>query len=623
MSKHSPAKWVPTLYFVEALPYVAVMSISVILYKRMGISNTDIALYTGWLYLPWVIKPFWSPFVELFKNNRWWIVITQIIIGFAFAGVAFTIPTSLFFRFTLAFFWLMAFTSATHDIAADGFYIQALNSHNQSLYVGIRSTFYRLATLFGQGVLVIIAGVIESNTGLESPILNIDVSPSCSTTTQTTLPIFDVSESNNNQRVLFTSNTIQMNPVAIGEDSCDLASVISNAKRLVLEHNIKNNFIYADTTINISSSNSPSQLTEFEQWIKESFGEVDKPTEDHQIGNIAIVGVRLSQQPEVNDNITMQISLDNGDKSIAIDETSFVPRFSFNHDNWDKIAYFIIKTDPHIQELTSATFVVSTGSITLSWTIVFAALSVLLLIFAGYHSLVLPKQDDILDNKDNQTIKGVFKEFGLTIKSFFSRPQIISALLFMLFFRFPEAQLVKLSQPFMLDSIGQGGLGLTTGQVGFVYGTIGMIGITLGGILGGIAVARGGLKKWFWYMIMAISLPDLVYVWLSFTQNNSMFAVNTCVFVEQFGYGFGFTAYMLYLIYFSRGDRSTAVYAISTAFMALGMMIPGMLAGWLEDLIGYKHFFIYVMICCLVTFIVSAKLKIDPNFGKKENTELS
>ena len=621
MKLNSPAKWVPTLYFVEALPYVAVMSISVILYKRMGISNTDIALYTGWLYLPWVIKPFWSPFVELFKNNRWWIVITQIIIGFAFAGVAFTISTSLFFRLTLAFFWLMAFTSATHDIAADGFYIQALNSHNQSLYVGIRSTFYRLATLFGQGVLVIIAGVIESNTGLESPILNIVVSPSCSKTTQTALPLFDISENDNNQHVLFTSNNIQMNPVAIGEDSCDIASMISKAKRLVLEHNLKNNFIYADTTINISSSNSPSQLTKFEQWIKDTFGEVDKPTEEHQISNIAIVGVGLSQKPEVNDNITMQISFDNGDKSIALDETVFVPRFSFNHDNWDKIAYFIIKTDPHIQELTSATFVVSTGSITLSWTIVFAVLSALLLFFAVYHSLVLPKQDDIINNKNNQTIKGVFKEFGLTIKSFFSRPQIISALLFMLLFRFPEAQLVKLSQPFMLDSIGQGGLGLTTGQVGFVYGTIGMIGITLGGILGGIAVARGGLKKWFWYMIMAISLPDLVYVWLSFTQNNSMFAVNTCVFVEQFGYGFGFTAYMLYLIYFSRGDRSTAVYAISTAFMALGMMIPGMVAGWLEDLIGYKHFFIYVMICCLATFIVSAKLKIDPNFGKKENTK--
>lgn len=155
----NPWAWVPSLYFAEGLPYVAVMTIAVILYKKMGISNTDIALYTGWLYLPWVIKPFWSPMVDLVRTKRWWIVTMQAVLAIAFAGIAFFIPAEFFFRLTLAFFWLVAFTSATHDIAADGFYMHGLDSHEQSFFVGIRSTFYRISTIAGQGLLVIIAGL--------------------------------------------------------------------------------------------------------------------------------------------------------------------------------------------------------------------------------------------------------------------------------------------------------------------------------------------------------------------------------------------------------------------------------------------------------------------------------
>ena len=184
----NPWAWISTLYFAEGLPYVAVMTISVIMYKRLGISNTDIALYTGWLYLPWVIKPFWSPFVDLIKTKRWWTLTMQWAIAIAFACIAFSIPTPFFFRLTLAFFWLVAFSSATHDIAADGYYMHALTEHEQSLYVGIRSTFYRVATVAGQGLLVIVAGLIETGTGLTPAEVTIEASPQYTNTL--TLPQF-------------------------------------------------------------------------------------------------------------------------------------------------------------------------------------------------------------------------------------------------------------------------------------------------------------------------------------------------------------------------------------------------------------------------------------------------
>ena len=156
--KRNAWSWIPSLYFAEGLPYVVIMSVSVIMYKRMGISNSDIALYTSWLYLPWVIKPLWSPVVDLFKTKRKWIVIMQLVIGAGMGGVALTIPMSSFFQYTLLFFWLMAFSSATHDIAADGFYMLALDESKQAFFVGIRSTFYRMAMIAGQGFLIMLAG---------------------------------------------------------------------------------------------------------------------------------------------------------------------------------------------------------------------------------------------------------------------------------------------------------------------------------------------------------------------------------------------------------------------------------------------------------------------------------
>ena len=412
--------WIPSLYFAEGLPYFAVTAISVILYKRMGVSNTDIALYTSWLYLPWVIKPFWSPIVEIFSTRRKWIVATQLFMGALLAAVAFTIPVNAFFQWTLAFFWLLAFGSATHDIAADGFYMLGLSGEQQSFFSGIRSIFYRIATIFGQGGLIIIAGKLE-------------------------------------------------------------------------EH---------------------------------------------------------------------------------------------------------------------------TGSIATAWSITFGITAAIMLVLSGVHKLLLPTpQSDI--SRHANGVKDAVQSFGKILADYFKKPGIVPALLFMLLFRLPEAQLVKLLNPFLLDSRDTGGLGLTTEQIGITYGTIGVIGLIIGGIAGGIAISRKGLKYWLWPMVAAISLPDLVYVYLSIAQPSSQAIIDTCIFIEQMGYGFGFTAYMMYLIYFSRGQYPTAHYAISTAFMALGMMLPGMLSGYIQEHLGYTNFFIWVMICCAATFAVSAALKIDPYFGKK------
>jgi PAT family beta-lactamase induction signal transducer AmpG len=417
----SPWAWIPSLYLAEGLPYVAVQLVSVIMYKRMGMSNTDIALYTSLLYLPWVIKPFWSPFVDLLKTKRWWIVIMQLLLGAGFAGIAFTIPLSFYFQATMAFFYLLAFSSATHDIAADGFYMLALDSNKQAMFVGIRSTFYRIATLLGQGALIILAGFLE----------------------------------------------------------------------------------------------------------------------------------RI------------------------------------------------------------------TGNIPFAWSITFFVLAGLFIAFSLYHRFALPKPDaDELQT--NLTASKILEAFKETIETFFEKPQIWVALFFMLTFRFSEAQLLKLITPFLLDKKEVGGLGLATEEVGFIYGTMGIIALTLGGIIGGFAASRGGLKKWLWPMTLSMLLTAATFVYLSFSQTGNLWIINLCVFIEQFGYGFGFTAYMLYLMYFSEGKYKTAHYAICTGFMALGMMLPGMFAGKMQEKLGYNHFFIWVMICSIIPIIAVSLLKIDSEYGKKK-----
>ena len=426
ISARNPWARIPTLYFAQGLPYVAVMTLSVIMYKRLGISNTDIALYTGWLYLPWVIKPVWSPFIDIISTKRRWTLMMQWTLAASLAGIAFTIPTEMFFQLTLAVFWIVGFTSATHDIAADGFYMLALTGHQQSFYVGIRSTFYRIATVAGQGALVILAGSIET----------------------------------------------------------------------------------------------------------------------------------------------------------------------------------------------------CTGDIPFAWSVAFGVLSVFFLMVSLYHGWALPRPVADSARDSSRSAHDVFREFVDTFRSFFRKKQIWAAVAFMLLYRLPEAQLVKLINPFLLDPVSEGGLGLSTKVVGFVYGTIGIIGLTSGGIVGGIMAARGGLRRWLKPMAWSMSLTCLTFVYLSYATEPSLLTINICVFVEQFGYGFGFTAYMLYLIYFSEGRHRTAHYSICTGFMALGMMLPGMAAGWLQETIGYRYFFIWTIVCCAATIGVCSILKIAPDFGlKKRGTE--
>ena len=421
----NPWSWVPSLYFAEGIPYVAVMTIALVLYKQLGLSNTEITYYTSWLYLPWVIKPLWSPFIDLIKTKRWWITSMQILIGAAFGGVAFTIPTDFWLQGTLAFFWLMAFSSATHDIAADGYYMLALDSHEQSWFVGIRSTFYRLAMIVGQGVLVMIAGTLE---------------------------------------IIFRN----------------------------------------------------------------------------------------------------------------------------------QIAY--------------------------SWSLLFYGCCGLFIAIWIWHTYILPHptEDGVREGVSASTILADFKE---TIKTFFQKEQVLVGILFMLLYRMPEGLLVKISTLFLIDAETNGGLGLSPQELGFVQGTVGVIGLTLGGILGGIVAGKDGLRKWLWPMVCAITFPDIVYVFMAYALPSNLLIVNICVFIEQFGYGFGFTAYMLYLIYYSRGEYKTSHYALCTAFMALSMMIPGLFAGALQETVGYRMFFIIVMAFCSVTFLMASLLKIDPSFGRKEKQD--
>ena len=435
--KTGPWSWIPSLYFASGLPYVVVMSVSVIMYKRLGISNTDIALYTSWLYLPWVIKPFWSPFVDILKTKRSWIVAMQLLIGAGLGGVALTLPGNDFFRFSLAFLWLLAFSSATHDIAADGFYMLGLSKHDQTWFVGIRSTFYRLAMIAGQGLLIMLAGLLE--------------------------------------------RTVQ-------------------------------------------SGN-----------------------------NTALQTAGLSAEP----------------------------------------------------------------GIVLAWSITFYVMAGMFVVFFAWHRFVLPRPAGDLPTL-HANFADVIRDFLQTFIAFFKKPKIGLVLAFLLLFRFSEAQLVKLTAPFMLDSTELGGLALSTSQVGFAYGTIGVIMLTLGGLLGGFLAARHGLKRWLIWMVIAINLPNIVYIYLSGTLPENLLIINLAVGVEQFGYGFGFAAYMLYMLYISNGAHQTAHYAICTGFMALGMMIPGMFSGWLQELIGYQYFFIWVLVATVPSFIVTLLIPLDRSFGKKE-----
>ena len=615
-NSRSPWAWIPTLYFAEGIPYVVAMTVSVIMYKRLGISNTNIALYTSWLYLPWVIKPFWSPFVDLIKTKRWWIISMQLLIGAGLAGVAFLIPVPFFFQATLGVLWLLAFSSATHDIAADGFYMLALDSGQQSFFVGIRSTFYRLAMIMGQGVLIILAGSLEIATGTEPLKFNVQSSATSNTEFVADIPFIRDSTAKEAAFIAFPTDLV-LSTQNISPDE------FAKMKGFAKTENEKNGFILAESTSTSQNANEKSSwwsnqvASPLADFIRRNFGEkkeIDLSiASGTKVGNAGIIAVTLNKKPESGKVMVLNSRFSGGDKSISLVSGE---RLVFNENNWDKPAYLVVQLDKKLTSEISGTFTAASGNLPLAWSITFYILAGFFILVFVYHRFALPRPDS--DAPKNHTANEILKEFGLTFKSFFQKEGIGLAITFMLLFRLAEAMLVKLASPFLLDTHEAGGLGLTTGQVGFIYGTVGVISLTVGGILGGIVASRNGLKYWLWPMTLAITMPNLAYVYLSWFMPDNMFFINLAVGIEQLGYGFGFTAYMLYLIYFSDGEHKTAHYAICTGFMALGMMLPGMIAGWIQELIGYSHFFIFVMICTIPTLLLIPFLKVDKNFGKKK-----
>lgn len=612
-TKRNPWAWVPSLYFAEGIPYVIVMVVSVIMYKRLGISNTDIALYTSWLYLPWVIKPLWSPVVDLLRTKRFWIITMQLFIGAGLAGVALTIPVPNFFQYTLAFFWLLAFSSATHDIAADGFYMLGLTKHQQAFFVGVRSTFYRFAMITGQGLLIILAGYLESSTGLGEVELNVRTVNS--TVTNEILSDQQIRVIEGELKLLAFPEEIEISTNKISKAKLD------SIQNYVSEQNILNGYEQK-----VAKAIPTTALDEDQSWwdevivqnletfIKNNFGQ-DKSlleTEKDVTGNVGIAQFYLSKPPADDESIIVNLSQSSGDKSISLVQGT---RFVFNKENWNKPALALFQIDPKLKDETSSSFSAISGNIPLAWSITFIILTLLFVVFFIYHKFILPYPTTDISAKKEGT--SVFAEFFRTFALFFKKKNIGLIIGFLLVYRLGESQLVKLASPFLLDSREVGGLALTTGEVGFVYGTIGILALVLGGLLGGFLAAKDGLKHWLWWMLIAINLPNAVYIYLSYALPESFFLVLASVAVEQFGYGFGFTAYMLYMIYVSDGEHKTAHFAITTAFMALGMMIPGMVSGWLQELIGYQHFFVWVIIATIPAFIITKFIPLDPEFGKE------
>ncbi len=617
--QRNPWAWIPTLYFAEGIPYaVAATTVALIMFKRLGISNAESTFYTSWLYLPWVIKPIWSPFVDLLKTKRWWIVLMELVIGAILGGVALAIPLPGFFKITMIFLWLLAFSSATHDISADGFYMLGLNEHQQAYFVGIRSTFYRIAMITGQGLLIILAGFFETSTGL--PPIEIATSASPSFSKEIRMPEIPQQLSAREGQTFFAVFPQQ---AEISTQNIP-AEKLDSIRKVVVAYNQNNGFV-----TNQSGNTGTSNTREEESWwsasvskplgnfLKEHFQtKVQAVSGKTLTGNAAIVAIRLSTKPEENKEMVLNVKFRNGDNSIHLLEGE---RITFNAANQDKPAYLLFQCDPKLNRPTQAVFKGTSGNIHLAWSITFLILAGMFVLFSIYHRFILP-----YPKSDKQAVgqgQDLFKEFFRTFGSFFKRKDIGVIIAFLMFYRVGEAQLIKMASPFMLDPRQLGGLGLTTGDVGLLYGTFGILALTIGGILGGIAASSKGFKYWLWWMVLAINIPHLAYVYMSFAQPENQLIIGLCVTLEQFSYGFGFTAYMLYMIYISEGQHKTAHFAIATGFMALGMMLPGMFSGWLQEIIGYQHFFVWVMLCMIPGMIPVFFIRVKPEFGIKRKEE--
>lgn len=606
--------WIPSLYFAQGIPYVVVMTMSVVLYKRLGISNTDIALYTSWLYLPWVVKPLWSPIVEMLGTKRNWIVLMQLLIGAALGCVALSLPGPAFFKVTLGFFWLMAFSSATHDIAADGFYMLAMDKHQQAWFVGVRSTFYRLAMIAGQGLLIMLAGALETRTGLPALEMEMNARQEAAVTAfADPAALAPAAMQSGPIRLIATPDTLTLNTTPTTLDEA------GELLRRATDWNQARGF--TELPDPERETDEPASGTSWWQGavagpltelLRKHFGPETAVTDGaDEAGQVGAFLVTLSGPPEKD--VVVNVGRQSGDRGMKLLEGD---RFLLNATNWNQHMMVVVQLDPKNSAPTQALFLARAGNIPLAWAITFYTLSAMFLSFCLYHRFALPKPAADGPSAAGRQRNPVAEFLG-TFGSFFRKPLILRALAFLLLYRLAESQLVKIASLFLLDARETGGLALSTAAVGFVYGTVGVAALTVGGLLGGFAAAKHGLRFWLPLMVCAINLPNLVYVYLSLTTPESFFIINVCVAIEQFGYGFGFAAYMIYMLYLAQGEHRTAHYAICTGFMALGMMIPGMFSGWLQETIGYQHFFFWVMLCTIPGFAVTALIKPDPGFGKK------
>ncbi len=629
-ARRNPWLWVPSLYFSQGIPYVIVMTMSVVMYKRLGISNTDIALYTSWLYLPWVLKPLWSPVVDITRTKRFWVVAMQFLVSFGLALVAFSVQGSAFFQWSLFLFWIMAFASATHDIAADGFYMLSMTKHEQAWWVGLRSTFYRTAMIVGSGLLVVLAGVLEGKNGLPTLALPVTARPGAALENEWhPEQVRLASGGGGTMRVVAQPGQLE---IAVGERGPEAARVmIEQAKAWNREHGFLKETVIAPRRETKSwwGENVSAPLGEvWSGWIsgpleKELRARFPKETQARApvAGNVGVLYLALSSAPAPGREVVVTfdrkksgleyVGFAKGDKGFRVVEGE---RLVFTAENWNQPAMAVIQLDPRLKQEARVTFQASSGNIPLAWSTTLFVVAGLFLAFSCWHSLMLPRP---IHDGPSVTNKSFAGEFLATLGSFFRKPGVGLALAFILLYRFDEAQLVKVISPFLLDGVEAGGLGLTTSQVGLVYGTFGILALTGGGLLGGFLAAKHGLKKMLPIMVCSMYLPKLAFVFLSFVRPENFLVVCGAVAAEQFGYGFGFTAFMLFMLYFADGPHKTAHYAICTGFMALGMMLPGMWSGWLADLIGYRHFFVWVICSALPGFTLAMMVKVDPEFGRK------
>ena len=614
----SPWLWIPTLYFAQGVPYVAVNTLSVILYKRLGVSNTDIALYTSLLNLPWVLKPLWSPAVDLYRTKRLWIVSMQFLLALGLLAAGATVTTAAFFFLSLSVFWGMAFASATHDIAADGFYMLSLDPHGQAWWNGIRSTFYRVAMIVGSGLLIVLAGVLESKNGLPPLEIPIEARPGADEAGPVDPASIPATPQAGELRLVAHPATLII-PVA--ERTAEEAkAVIDRAKAWNREHG----FIAVEKPVEAKPAEASGWTRNvsapLEEWLRGHFGRENKP-KPAAAGNTGVVAFTLSGKPPEGREIVVgfdrtksgleYVGFGAGDRGFRLAEGE---RFVFTAKNWDRPFLAVIQLDPKLKEASAVTFGTRAGDIPLAWSITLYVLGGLFLAAFAWHAFALPRPA-----ADGPVASGrnPLAEFFGTFGFYFRKPGIGLALAFLLLYRFPEAQALKLIHPFLLDARELGGLGLSTSQVGLAYGTFGILALTFGGIYGAILAARVGFGRMLPVMVCAIHLPNLAFLYLSFAQPENFVLISACIAVEQFGYGFGFAAYMLFMLYFSQGPNKTAHYAICTGFMALSIMLPGMWSGWLQEIVGYKNFFVWIMLSTIPGFLVAFLVRVDPGFGKK------